>query len=51
MESVLCELFKSAEMRDKGEKALSVESPADASLYRRQLTVEELFKGESSVLD
>jgi len=50
VETVLCELFKSAEMHDKAEKGekLSAEPASDGKSYRRQLTVEELFKGESS---
>ena len=50
VETVLCELFKSAETRDRGEK-LSGEASSDSKSYGRQLTVEELFKGESSILD
>jgi len=53
VETVLCELFKSAEMHDKAEKAEKVfaEPASDSKSYRRQLTVEELFKGESSNID
>ena len=52
METVLCELFKSAEMHDRAEKEekQSAEPASDSKTYRRQLTVEELFKGESSIL-
>jgi len=48
VETVLCELFKSAEIHDRGEKS-AVESSSDGKSYGRQLTVEELFKGESSI--
>jgi len=51
VEMVLCELFKSAEMNDKGDKGqtTSAESASDSTAYRRrQLTVEELFKGHFS---
>jgi len=44
---VLSQLFKSAEMHDRGENA-KAESSSDSNSYRRQLTVEELFKGELS---
>lgn len=49
VEKVLSELFKSAEVQDRGEKKPS-ESPSDSKSYRRQLTVEELFKGEVNIL-
>ena len=47
METVLSQLFKSAEVHDRGERP---SDDADAKSYRKQLTVEELFKGEPSLL-
>jgi len=49
VETVLSELLKSAEMHDRRE-AVTGESASDGSSYRRQLTVEDLFKGESSII-
>ena len=49
METVLCEMFKSAEASDRGDKPAAEPSSVSSS-YRRQLTVEELFKGECNIL-
>jgi len=49
-QDVLSELFKSAEIRDQTEKVASEPASSDGKPYRRQLTVEELFKGAFSIL-
>ena len=53
VEMVLCELFKSVEVSDRGDKSTHAAEPASvtsSASYRKQLTVEELFKGESIIL-
>ena len=49
-QDVLSELFKSAEIHDQGEMVSGESSSAESRPYRRQLTVEELFKGVCSIL-
>jgi len=49
-QDVLSELFKSAEIRDQGVNVSGDPPSSDSKPYRRQLTVEELFKGVSSIL-
>jgi len=44
LQDVLSELFKSAEIHDRAEVS-DVSTSSDSKQYRRQLTVEELFKG------
>jgi len=49
VQDVLNELFKSAVIHDQDENVSGEPSSSDRKPYRRQLTVEELFKGVSSV--